>query len=122
MLETKLFEIRDSMTAIQALAVLVARPNGVLSPSEQWEAEDYLMARAGYGINSPLVILTYLHCHPQLATYDPFDWQERGGRTMFIAHQWIEGHWDELLSGSVIDVRFILGETEAPAISERLGG
>lgn len=41
------------------------------------------------------------------------------GRTLGIAHKYINEHYDELDSGDVVDVRFILGETEKPEPSTR---
>lgn len=38
---------------------------------------------------------------------------------MWIAHNWIEQHVDELVDGAVVDVEFILGETTTPKRSER---
>jgi len=39
---------------------------------------------------------------------------------MTVVHLHLEKHFEELPSGSVIDVEFILGETAQPKISERL--
>jgi len=38
---------------------------------------------------------------------------------MLNAHKYIKEHWDELRSGSVVDVEFILGESKEPKASER---
>ena len=45
-----------------------------------------------------------------------------GGRTYPVAHDWIINHWDELLDGDVVDVEFILGETDVRKQSERTYG
>jgi hypothetical protein len=50
--------------------------------------------------------------------YDPYDWV--GDRTKPHAHQFIMEHWQELRDGDVIDVQFILGETDSPKVSEQL--
>lgn len=109
----KLFEIRDRATFIPVYAFR-ARP---LTPDN--EAERYLLARAGYGPvgDSECVIVGRLAGHG--AQCDPFEWQT-GARTLTTAHQFIEAHFDELETGAVIDVEFILGETSAPKITERL--
>ena len=102
-METKLIEIRDSGTFIPAMAIRVSAEDG------------YLARRAGFG--SPMVIL--IHLTTMLSAYDPHEWMT-AARTMPIAHQWLEKHWDEAAADSVIDVQFILGETDVPKHSERL--
>lgn len=109
----KTFEIRDSGTFIPALAVR-------LEP--ETERDRYLLGRAGYGTTPgqqrEYVFVAMLAGGTGLATSDPYDWSE--ARTMPVAHKYIIGHFDELDSGDVVDVRHILGETEAPCESERL--
>ena len=107
---TKLFEIRDSGTLIPALAVQVGYPQPGNTPAENW-----LLERAGYG--RPMVILTWFLMGSRNAEYDPFAWNDR---TMRTAHQYIEAHFDELESGAVICVEYILGERGTPKVSERL--
>lgn len=51
------------------------------------------------------------------AEYDSFNWSN--ARTMHVAHEYLKEHFDDLESGAVIDVEFILGETETPKRSER---
>lgn len=51
-----------------------------------------------------------------LAQYDPNRWGY--GRTMEVAHQFITEHFDELPSGTVVDVQHITGETSQPKVSE----
>jgi hypothetical protein len=106
---TKLFEIRDRGTCIPALAVQVGCPQWGNTPAENW-----LLERAGYG--RPMVILTFLE-GSRNAEYDPFAWNDR---TMRTAHKYIEEHFDELESGAVICVEYILGERGTPKVSERL--
>lgn len=94
------------------------------------ERERYLLRRAGYGYERPsvanppgetYVMLTSLN--KGASTYNPYDWVHEKltprGRTMHEAHKYIIAHWDELESGAVIDLEFILGETEAPKTSEQ---
>lgn len=99
----KLLEIRDVMTFIPAMAIRVSGEDG------------YLMRRAGFG--PPLIYLITLST--ALAHYDPYGWTGRA-RTMPVAHQYIEAHFDELTDGSVVDVQFILGETSTPELSEEV--
>lgn len=111
----KLVEIRDRGTFIPAMAVALRARD---------EAEMFLLNRAGYGEdqipaidgNPPYVILVKLDGVE--AQYDPFAWENQ--RTMGCAHRWISEHWRDVQPGSVIDVEFLLGETDAPKKSERL--
>src|SRR5262249_55810951 len=91
------------------------------------DAEFFLLRRAGYAEHQirpsnypaptePYIILCKLV--EVEAHYDPFDWPRN--RTMTTAHRHIINHWDELTSGDVIDVEFILGETKEPKQSERI--
>jgi hypothetical protein len=97
--DVTLLEIRDSYTFVPAMAIRVSGADG------------YLMRRSGFG--SPMIYLIALAT--QKCGYDPFAW---GNRTMNVAHQWIEAHFDTLQDGDVVDVQFILGETAAPKVSE----
>jgi hypothetical protein len=107
----KFFEIRDRATFIPVFAFRARCQSGL-------EAERYLLSRAGYGPcnDSQCVMLGRLEgggCN-----HDPFDWG--GSRTMQAAHLYLEGHYDDLAPGAVIDVEFILGETATPKVSERI--
>jgi hypothetical protein len=106
----KLFEVRDRGTLMPVFAF---RPRSV--PFN--EAESWLLARAGFGScnDSECVVVGCLEVGG--AEYDAFAWP---GRTMKTAHLHIEKHFDQLHTGEVIDVEFILGETPAPKVSERL--
>ena len=109
-MKTKTIEIRDRMTTIPALAVQ-------LLPT--CEADRTLLARAGYGLNpfeqQRYILLMRLGGENNTVTSDPFHW---GDRTMQAAHQHIIDHWGEISSGDVVDVEFILGETDTPKESE----
>jgi hypothetical protein len=99
--EVKLVEIRDSMTFVPAMAIQVSGEDG------------YLMRRAGFG--NAMVYLVLLAT--EKARYDPFNWDTR---TISVVHQWIEAHWDTVKDGDVVDVQFILGETQEPKVSEQV--
>lgn len=108
-MKVKLIEIRDRATFIPAVAISV-QPTG--------EEERYLMRRVGYGVQPPYsILLTHLAGSGNACCSDPYDWANRTWQT---AHVWIAEHWDEIESGAVVDVEFILGETSAPKFSERL--
>jgi len=100
--DVKLFEIRDRATFIPAMAIRVSGDDG------------YLMRRAGF--ESPMTYLVQLAT--EKAHYDPYNW---GNRTMGTAHHYIDAEWDHLKDGDVVDVEFILSETDAPKVSEQLG-
>jgi hypothetical protein len=104
MLAAKTFEVRDAMTFIPCVAVRCIGGEA----RDQW-----LLRRAGYGMGSALVLLTRLE--GGAAEYDPHAWQNR---TMAVAHSHIMKNWDDLASGSVLDVEFILGISTAPKTSE----
>ena len=84
---TKFLEIRDDGTCIPVLAIQL---------DSKTDAERYLLARAGYGLD------------------------RQTQSTMREAHTYIKAQWDEIETGDVIDIEFILGETEVKKISERL--
>lgn len=100
-MESKFLEIRDAATFIPALAVRISREDG------------YLARRAGFG--PPCVYLIKLAI--EQCACDPYSWGS-GSRTMTVAHEYIQEHWDELRDGQVVDVEFILGLTKASKESE----
>lgn len=100
-METKVFELRDSLTFIPVIAIQVSRD------------DHRLFWRAGYG-HTPSVLLMRAEGKGKV-TCDPYDW---GDRTMTTAHLHIESNWDSLFNGEVVDVEYILGETDEPKFSE----
>lgn len=118
-MDLKLLELRDRGTFIPVFAFRCRPTRG--ENVEQFHRERYLLSRAGYGPagESDCVILGKLDCPSSTlsCTYDPFGW-ETSARTMEAAHSWITAHWDDLKSGDVVDVEFILGETKEPKKSE----
>jgi len=102
----KALEIRDEGTFIAALAV-------DMNPTT--DAQRWLLRRCGYPCDGrPNIVLTRLDGNGT-ATNDPHTW---GGRTWPVAHGYIIEHWATLRDGDVVDVSFILGETDAPKVSE----
>lgn len=106
-METKLFEIRDRYTFIAGMAIRLDVDNF---------QEEYITKRTGF-TNNPenYVLLTSLQ--DKFITYDTYDWSNR---TMHESHKYIKDNWNSLVSGQVIDIEYILGETTTPRISERL--
>lgn len=114
-MEVKLIEIRDKGTFIPAMAIRLYADEGT--------PDHWLLRRAGYDATQienefaePYIILAKLDGLE--AHYDPFDWPNR--RTMGTVHRHLIELWDEIKSGDVIDVEFILGETQVAKVSERL--
>lgn len=104
-MQIKTIEIRDKGTFIPAFAI---RP-GVRSGGEA-----FLWARAGYG-QTPSSYILLFRLHELDGHYTSRDW---GGRTMPVAHRYLEEHWEDVQSGDVVDVEFILGETPGKKFSE----
>ncbi len=107
---TKSLEIRDRMTFIAVMAIKMKPAN---------EGQRYLSARSGFGTSpwdqSKYVIIMRLD---GLETkLDAYDWSG-GARTMKIAHNFIAQNFDDLDDGDVVDVEFILGETDKMKASE----
>ena len=101
-MQTKLLEIRDSMTMIPALAIEISGQDGPLA------------RRAGFG--DTMIILIKLE--DAQCQWDVYGWDLQRGRTMHEAHKYIQAHWEMLMPGDVVDVQFILGETPAPKVAE----
>ena len=110
-MKTKTFEIRDSGTFIPALAIRLI-PN--------CEKDRYLLSRAGYGrteeMQGDYIILMDLE-NTTRCNFDVYEW--RHSRTFHFAHQYIIDNWQRLTSGDVIDVEYILVETNQIKVSEQ---
>jgi hypothetical protein len=108
---SKTVEIRDVATFIPALAIR-------LDPAT--ERDRYLLARAGYPREpqrqAEFIVLMRLAGGNGQATCDPYDWTNR---TMHVAHQWLLEHFEEIESGAVVDVEYLLGLRPAPKLSEQ---
>lgn len=106
----KALEIRDAATFIPVVAIQMRAHN---------DEERYLLRRSGYSHDSSCILLCRMEASgvDRNATYDPYSWG--GARTMTVAHKYIEDNWENLWPGDVIDVEFILKETQQPKVSER---
>lgn len=100
MTETKWLEIRDRATCIPALAISITGDNSPIA------------RHAGFGENRYIQLI---HLTGGRTSYDPFDW---GDRTMHTAHLFLEEQWHTVCCGDVVDVQFILGETDSPVDSD----
>lgn len=100
-MEAKLFQVKDVATHFLAFAVKLMPVNPL--------AEDF-MTHAGFPGGEGFLV-GILWPRPCWTTYDRNEWRTGetwGGRgtneTMFLVHGEIEQRWDELESGSLIDV------------------
>lgn len=106
----KIVEIRDRATFIPALAMRMVPEN---------DLQKVLFQQIGYRSSSnPCILLMSLEA-PWHSARSSDEWQERSGRTMSVAHQWIEKHYDSIVDCQVVDVEYILGEVEHPCLSYR---
>lgn len=114
-MEVKIFEIRDRMTFFPAICI---KPM-----STGIAAQNYLLGRAGYDLARTKKSIsgnTVIFMHGTDVKRCQYD-THWGDRTYQTAHEYIKENWDDLESGEVIDVEFILGETKIKKISEALG-
>src|SRR5690348_9121417 len=103
-MKTKTFEIRDRGTFMPMIAVKLT--------SDDCEADRYLLRRSGLNHQDSYQIL-FFDLNKGYGYLDKYNWPGSPMvRTLFVAHEYIEKHFDELETGSVIDVEFILGETK----------
>lgn len=110
-MKAKTFEVRDRATFIPVLAVRLEPDN----PQDR-----YLFYTSGFGkiptIQKTHILLTNLQTNETLV--NPYDWY--AGRTMRIIHMHLVANFEEIESGSVLDVEFIKGEVKTPKLSELL--
>ena len=99
----KLFEVRDAGTFIPVMCI-------------ECKGDSYLMRRAGF-VDRMILLVNMNSWKCAYFLYDPYD-RLPCARTIPQAHQYIEEHWSSLVSGQVIDVQFILGETTTCKESE----
>lgn len=108
-MQVKIIEVRDEGTFIPMLCVDMNPDNDV---------QRYHLRRCGYPCGgTPNIAITHLSCDGGEMCNDPYHW---GGRTRPVAHNYIIENWATLSDGDVVDVQFIIGETDKPKVSERL--
>lgn len=103
----KMVEIRDRETFIPSLIILMMPEN---------EEEMYLMKQAGYGFTNPCIMLIPIQS-PWYSARSSDEYVMKNGRTLSVAHKYIENNFHDLKNYQVIDVEFILGEVEQPCKS-----
>jgi hypothetical protein len=123
---TKLLEVRDHLTCIPVLAVLMEPvPDPTRAEEHSWSpqllmevqflhsVETRFLRHCGYR-TGPTVLLTHLG-GGRRAECDPYAWADR---TWQAAHLHIQENFDQLDHGAVVDVRVLLGEAPAAAGAE----
>jgi len=108
-METKVLEIRDSMTFFPVICIRPVASN---------EAQRYLLHRDGYRADETETCIIVITAQCRGVSYDPYNWPSNP-RTIRHAHHYIEQHWHELNDGDVVDVEFLLGEKPTKKVSER---
>ncbi len=107
---TKLFEVLDKMTCIPVVALDCQAPYPFFIKSREY----LLLRRVGYS-GDRLILLGKLGGGEFVYNHHYYP---KDTRTMPAAHKYIEENWDRLISGDVIDVEFILGETDKPRTTD----
>ena len=107
--ETKLFEVRDRATCIPVIAI---RPS-----IADFETERWLWGRGGFGSHPEEYVLVAKLDNESVLTSDPY--KQGPFRTMLEATKFIRANFADLETGNVIDIEFILGETDIPKESDR---
>lgn len=107
-MEIKCLELRDVATFIPVICI---------RPVPENPEQHFLLRRDGYRGNNSETCIIMIDAQCRGVAYDPYDW--RDARTKRTAHAFIQEHWSGLKDGDVIDVQYILGETEKPKLSER---
>ena len=113
-MDTKIVEIRDCATCIPALAIR-------LSPAQ--EVERALLTHSGYGKDHEtqanyILLIPLVGLAKGTVSYNPFTW--KSNRTLHEAHLYLIDHFEEVQVGDVIDVQYILGETQTRKQPDRL--
>jgi hypothetical protein len=83
-----------------------------LAPSNMHEA--YLIRAVGWGEQNPIFFYD-LETTPRIQAR-AYNWNNN--RTRTVAHEYIEKNFDNLKSGQVIDVEFIMGLSKEPKQSQ----
>lgn len=99
----KFLEVRDICTNITVFAFATRSEDPI---------ESYHLIREGFCQDT--IMMGRLETGE--THYDPYDWDS----TLFKAHEYLLEHFNELQTGDVIDVAFLNGRRDKPAMSERL--
>lgn len=107
---TKTIEIRDRAKTIQVAAIWFTASSRIQAA---------MLRKSGYGEQpGEYVALLVLSDGTLTTRLDPRAWPTFYGRTMAVAHEYVREHIAELRDGDVVDVEFILQESDAPKVAE----
>ena len=107
-MDTKIIEIRDRSTKIITVCTR-------MNPNESYSTlENKQLRAAGFDPNNPMIYL--LRLDSNRGSYDPFIWDSR----FSYAHRYIERNFDRIPNGWVVDIEYILKETNKMKIPEVL--
>jgi hypothetical protein len=106
-MKTKIFELRDKATCLVVVATKM-EPESKDRSYKEYERELMLLRKLGFSDfkDNPLVMLTLPNSGKNY--YIPYQWNDR---TLQTAHKYIQDNFDELEQDDVIDIEYILGET-----------
>ena len=101
---TKVFDVRDSMTQMTVFVTELGHNAN--------EDEKNATAYAGFTDNEDEQHRYHIFYEPTLknGSHDVYEWYHR--RTEFCAFSFIKDRFDVLVPGQIIDVEFLLAETE----------
>lgn len=102
-METKVFEVRDRLTFIPIMAIRL---------NQEDPQERYLVRQSGWTAEFIFARINNMHFTMGI------EWQK--DRTLGTVTRHIRENWNNLISGEVIDVEFVLGEVSKPKRAQRL--
>lgn len=100
MVETKTITIIDDGTSISALAIKPVLTGRTVPPEVRaiWE-------RAGFPAEHAHTYVLLIDLNSSEAHWDSYEWSERSGRTMRLAHRTLIEDWNAVEDGGTLDVR-----------------
>lgn len=106
-MKTKILEIVDRATFLVVLATKMV-PESKDKTYKEYERELKLLRKLGFSDfkDQPLVLMNLVNSNK--SCYMPYQWNDR---TLQAAHKYIQDNFDEIEQNDVIDVEYILGET-----------
>ena len=99
-MEIKCFEVLDRATLIPVICIKLATEILI---------EQKILRQAGFSTHPFNACILYVHLAGRRNEWDPYNWADRTNTT---AHKYIKENWNTLISGDVIDVEWIKGETK----------
>ena len=125
--ETKFIEVRDEGTTIVCMVTAVNRRD-MHDDEGHDKSSEWMLYRGGWGKDTTgLYFSTICPTEPVWAIgaagssyIDHYSPGYKGSRTFIVAWPWIQQHWDELETGDLVDVEYILKLQKSPKVTERV--